>query len=80
MKTTLKYEFEDNEDDSRFYMIVNAENSFWSLYDLDQELRDISREPQKAINMDIEPDSAENIRRLLREIMHDKGLDLDQVS
>ena len=86
MKTTLKYEFEDNEDgnkniddSNKHYKIFNAENMFSVLSDLDQELRDICKEPQKAINMGIEEESADSIRKILREILHDRGVDLDQV-
>ena len=79
MRKELKFTFRDEDDKGKYYIITNAENSYWALYDLDQELRDIYKYPEKADKLGVDQDSANTIRTILREIMFDKGISFNQV-
>ena len=80
MKTKLDFEFKDNEDDARFYMICNAENLYWSLYDLDQELRDMVKYTDKAESQNLDIDTLDHVRSMLHGMMADHGIDFGHVS
>ena len=80
MKTNLSFEFKDNEDDARFYMICNAENLYWSLYDLDRELRDMVKYTEKAENQNLDIDTLDHVRSMLHEIMSDHNCDFEHVT
>ncbi len=79
MKTRLEYEFKDKEDDSRFYMITNAENFYFTLWDLDQELHDLVHH-DRAEAMNLDADTIDHVRGVLHGIMSDHGVDLEHVS
>lgn len=80
MKTKLEYEFKDNEDDARFYMITNAENLYWSLYDLNRELHDLVKYTEKAESQNLDIDTLDHVRSMLHGIMEDHGVDLEHVT
>ena len=80
MKTKLEYTFKDNEDDARFYMICNAENFYWSLYDLDQELRDLAKYTEKAESQNLDIDTLDHVRSMLREFMNEHNIDFEHVN
>lgn len=79
MKTKLIYEFEDNEDNSNFYIISNASNFYFCLWDLDQWLRSIIKYPddnKKKLNSN----TLQAIRDKLHELMEEHGVDFEHVS
>ena len=78
MKTKLEYEFKDNEDDSRFYMICNAEGLYYTLYDLDQDLRNLIKYGSEEQGLD--SDTLQHVRDKLHELMDDHGCDFEHVS
>jgi hypothetical protein len=79
MKTKLEYEFKDNEDDSRFYMITNGENFYFALWDLDQELRDIVKH-DRSEELGLDADTLDHVRGMIREFMEEHGVDFEHVS
>lgn len=79
MKTKLNYEFEDNEDDARFYMICNAEGLYYALWNLDQWLRGAIKYPdddKKKLN----GKTLQEVRDMLHEFMEDHGCDFEHIS
>lgn len=78
MKTTLTYEFKDNEDDGRLYMIQNAENLYWVLWEFDQELRDIVKHG-RAEPLGMDEETIDQIRGILCDFMDKHNVDFDQV-
>jgi hypothetical protein len=79
MKVNLSYEFADNEDDSRFYMITNGENFYWSLWDLDKELRDIVKQ-DRAEGLGLDAETLDHVRGMIRQFMNEHNCDFEHVS
>ena len=76
MKRELKFTFRDD-DDGQFYMVCNAENLYWVLWDYDNELRDIAKHSAEERGMDA--DTIDGCRSILHEFMADRGIDFNQV-
>jgi len=79
MKRELKYTFFNNDDDSDFYMITNASNMYFVLWDFDNYLRSKLKYPDdndKKLNIK----TLEIVRDELRELMEDHGIDFNHVS
>ena len=79
MKTELKFTFGDDDDrDTELYYITNARNFYFSLYDLDQELRSLVKY-DKAEAEGLDPETLDHVRGMIRSFMSEHGVDFEHI-
>jgi hypothetical protein len=80
MKAEIKYIYNEDDDiDSKLYMVTNAESFYFSLLDLDNELRDLVKY-EKAEAEGLDSETLDHVRGMIRTIMNNHGVDFDHVS
>lgn len=79
MKAEIKYIYDDDDDiDSKLYMITNAESFYFSLMDLDEELRKLVKY-DGAEQAGLDPETLDHVRGMIHTIMAEHGVDFDHV-
>jgi hypothetical protein len=80
MKAEIKYIFDDDDDiDTKLYMITNADNFYFALWDLDQELRSLVKY-DGAEQAGLDADTLDHVRGMIRTFMSEHGVDFEHVS
>jgi hypothetical protein len=78
MKAEIKYIFDDDDDiDTKLYMITNASSFYFSLLDLDNELRDLTKYGAEEKGLD--EDTLNHVRGMIQQIMDEHGVDFGHV-